>query len=1047
MKPERLKLLNVGPFTGLHEIDFTGLGDIFLVYGKTGAGKTTIFDSLSYVFYGEVPGARKGLTLQMRSQFADDGEQSAVELTFTLGRGRWRVRRTLPYDRAGKRTEKVQRVPEEATLEEWDGAAFVDRSSANKSDTDKAIRDLIGLSAEEFSRIVLLPQGEFAQFLRQKTTERKQVLAKLFPIDDHLAVMETVKNRARETRVRLEEAERAVSALRATYDPDTAARERDTVAERIASLRKEQETGRHELKRLTAEAERSRQHAARLSELAAKKEALAALESERETMEALGRELAAARKAEPVAVRRRNLEEQRRRIGSLREEIARARSDKAETERALAELAREAPAIAEAEAEKKGLLERKQLLQVASDIARELESEQSALRELIAGRNGLATRLDDVRKETKRTADALSGLEPVIAGLEERAAQKDRAQEALERAKRLKQLAEEFEKERLALAAHESAAAGAKKALEETDRDLAIAQAALNDLKTEEARSVSRDSAAALAATLRPGAPCPVCGSIEHPAPAVPAALDPFPLAERLASAQRNLELLEAERRRRTDDWTAKAARKTAAEETAARSVQRYCAESGGGAPSQPGAACIEADQIPTAEAAAETLKTAAAAMQKAVEELTEVNRAVNDQRALALKQKNLAAEAEELRNRLSALERRVTEGETTVRHRTERYREAFPASAGVRSEAVPAPGDAEEALEKCADSIFRLEAAIERHQKETKGQENRLAALAAREETLLASLADGERAAAVLETELGAECAAAGFTDPESALEALRDQAYIASAEGRLDGWNRALAETGSLLERLEEESSRWAGPAPEAAEAAVTELELAIAGRDAELETETAALATQESLAERWAALEGDRVKSSAEALRYDRLYRDLWGNNPQKVPFDAWILGMYLEEIARFANARLERMSDGRYRIRVNDSYRTGNSMAGLELEILDAWTGRSRPAGTLSGGETFMASISLALGLADSIQSRSGGIQLDAVFIDEGFGSLDEASLERAISILDEIRGSRVVGLISHVGELRNRIPNRIEVIKTASGSTIQKETPS
>lgn len=131
----------------------------------------------------------------------------------------------------------------------------------------------------------------------------------------------------------------------------------------------------------------------------------------------------------------------------------------------------------------------------------------------------------------------------------------------------------------------------------------------------------------------------------------------------------------------------------------------------------------------------------------------------------------------------------------------------------------------------------------------------------------------------------------------------------------------------------------------------------------------------------------------------------------------------------------------MSEGRYHLQLNDSYRKGNNLSGLDIDIFDSFTGRARPTATLSGGETFMASISLALGLADSIQSRAGGIQLDAIFIDEGFGSLDESSLDKAISILDEIRGHRMVGMISHVGDLKNRIPNHIEVIKTSSGSYI------
>ena len=133
----------------------------------------------------------------------------------------------------------------------------------------------------------------------------------------------------------------------------------------------------------------------------------------------------------------------------------------------------------------------------------------------------------------------------------------------------------------------------------------------------------------------------------------------------------------------------------------------------------------------------------------------------------------------------------------------------------------------------------------------------------------------------------------------------------------------------------------------------------------------------------------------------------------------------------------------MSEGRYRLAVSEEHGTGNAYRGLDLEIADAYTGKCRPSATLSGGETFMASISLALGLADSIQARAGGIRIDSMFIDEGFGSLDEKALENAVGILDEIRGNRMVGIISHVGELQSRIPQKIEVIKTGTGSSIRQ----
>ncbi len=177
------------------------------------------------------------------------------------------------------------------------------------------------------------------------------------------------------------------------------------------------------------------------------------------------------------------------------------------------------------------------------------------------------------------------------------------------------------------------------------------------------------------------------------------------------------------------------------------------------------------------------------------------------------------------------------------------------------------------------------------------------------------------------------------------------------------------------------------------------------------------------------------------SKEAHALNALSDDLIGKNPKRIGFDSWLLGLYLQEVASYASRRLERMSESRYSLLLNTEGDSARGRAGLDLAVFDAYTGKTRPCATLSGGESFMASISLALGLADSIQNRSGGIRLDAVFIDEGFGSLDEASLDRALVILDELREHRMVGLISHVSEMKNRIPSQIEVHKTGSGSSI------
>lgn len=1035
MRPEKLTLLNIGPFAGRHVLDFSRLGSIFLVYGKTGAGKTTIFDALSYVFYGEAPGSRKNLTLQMRSHFAAEDDQSAVELEFTLAPSRWRIRRSLPQDRRGKRSERIQRVPEESTLEQWDGSSWVDRSSANKSETDQAIRELIGLSAEEFSRIVLLPQGEFAQFLRQKTSERKQVLAKLFPVEDHLRVMELARNRNREAQARLAAAEEAVLSMGEEFDPDTAEETRRSLESRLAELRALQDRDRQALKERTSELERARGHAERLDKRARAAAEAEELEGRKAEMEALASEIGAARKAEPLAEMGKSLEARRQGLLQNGRELSEAESERLETEKRLEELASRSDAVREDEKAKAQAMARKEKLEVALDISRELEGAEGELAKLREDRRSARKDLETLRKEAADLEALAAKLAPLTAEFEQRSREREDAALLLERAKRLKSLSEEYGRERLSLEAHRSSAETSREALAQAEKDLEIAAAEVQALEAENLRSRERDAAAELAARLVPGAPCPVCGSPEHPAPAAAAPLSDFTLPERLETARRAQSLLEKERNRRSEELATRSERRNSAEETLKRSVERFCREAFGED------SCLRESEIPSPEKAAEGLREAAGAMQRAAARLGEAQRALNEQRNLATRREASGERISALEKTLAALDLEIASRETSVKLRTARFMEAFP------GDQIPAAVDSEsvaDELERCHSLIIELEGRIESHRRDTGNLEKYRSALISKAETLSAAAASLEREIGEAELSFAARCAEEGFADGGAALAALRDRETLSLMVEREEEWKRKRAETRGTLARLDSEIARWSGPDQEQAAAAAAALEGILEERDREMTGMLRELAALEGRVSRWEGLERERRLRAEEALRIDALHRDLSGGNPQKVPFDAWILAMYLEEITRYANERLERMSDGRYRIRVSDASRSGNALSGLDLEIQDAWTGKTRPAGTLSGGETFMASISLALGLADSIQARSGGIQLDAVFIDEGFGSLDEGSLERAITILDEIRGTRTVGLISHVAELRSRIPSRIEVVKTAAGSAIREE---
>jgi exonuclease SbcC len=1035
MKPELLTLKNIGPFSGSHTIDFSGLGDIFLVCGKTGAGKTTIFDAISYAFYGEAPGSRKGLARAMRSQFASEGEESAVALEFSLAGKRYRIRRTLAGERIGSRSGKVQNVAEEVTFELFAGNFWEDRSSTNKSETDRKILDLIGLSADEFSRIVILPQGEFAQFLRQNSSERKEVLAKLFPIEKYGRVIELARNRAREAVLAQKETESALVDLetrfnRLSYDTDRAALESE-----IGRLRAEQATARKLVGEKSGELEKARAQAERRLQAQSLDRAIAELESALPETDDKKNRLDSARRASPLTENLARIAETRERIATQGKALGDIEREMAEKKREIAELENERSRINAELMERESLLVRKERLRIAVDIAETLEADiaeaDKTAKQLAAKKKELA----NLKGNRETRAKRLAALEGEASRFDERNRENARVREELELKRQLKILADEYERERKAIATHEATVAAAKTAIAENTRDIGIAKAELADLEATAERARDCEQASTLALKLEDGKPCPVCGSTTHPAPAKPSATAGYSLTERMEAGKRRCELLDKRTAELAGELAARQANLRNAEERRAVIIQKYCAGD---------TQCILPENIPTPDEATRRVQEASRAMQEQSDALTRSRNAWRESEELRKQSEKEEAEFSQLTADIAELDRAAAEQKADIGNKRKRYMEAFPSGGQEGGEPVPDPADAKDALEECSARLLTIDADAANFENALKEAQTRLSALTGKKTEVERSLAELGTSEKTASATFALECAKAGFSDEIAVRRSFMDMASQKALEEEITRFAERLAEARTKRAALEAELARWTGPAPEAVAEEIERLDERIAATSRALEEKNAGLAALDALKERWDALEKERAERSIEGSRLAALANDLTGNNPAKVSFDAWILGMYLEEITAYANARLERMSEGRYRIQLNGNYRKGNALSGLELEILDAYTGKTRPSGTLSGGETFMASISLALGLADSIQSRSGGIQLDAVFLDEGFGTLDEASLERAITILDEIRGSRMVGIISHVAELRSRIPNRIEVVKTGAGSSIRKE---
>lgn len=1017
MRPDLLTIYNIGPFQGSHTIDFTELGDIFLIFGKTGAGKTTIFDALSYAFYGEVPGGRNGITKHMRSHFAADDDDSIVELEFTLSGQQYRVKRSLPRESIGVRSGKLVQKPEEVSFEKKTLLGWENRTSTKKTDTDTEIITLIGLSADEFSRIVLLPQGEFSRFLKRNSNDRKEVLAKLFPVSQYTNIIDTVRARTREATQKLKETENNVLSLHNDSQGLLTDKDIETLKIKIDENSIKQKTLRNEISEYTTLLEKSRSTAQKKQSLKNLNEEYSLLITQSEHITNLKASILKARKARPLKTQIEVLDSLKRTEHEQKEELKIVIQDYIRSEENLTTLQNTAEEIKTHIVNKEKLLLKKEQLRIAVDISENLDLETTKRNETRKQATHVKKEIAAHRADSDNFVAALDNLQNDMGDSDALADAHQKARDILEQSKTVHGLASDFEKEQKAVLIHRKTIETTHVEIKTNQTDIDITKEERELLQTEIENEHTQDLAGNLAKTLVPGMACPVCGSKEHPFPAQERQAQ-HSLTERRESLERRILQLGKKQTDLEKELTTREANLKNAQER----LQSLAAKS----PNK--------GDVPNPIQAEQNLQDAIRATQAAADTLSSSRTAWREAENIRKKKTVCDAAIVERTSYLTQIEKEEATADSAVKAALIRYKEA----------GLAPDTDAEEALEICISDIFTLDAKISVHASRLDEEKNRKSVLEGRKHSLEAALLHKEKEIETANLAWEQACHNSGFSGKEAILAAVLSENEELQRDKECSTWNESCSTIKARITDIESEASTWTEAEPDSILALITEAETKLHEVDAHLSVHIGELSNLNALLSRKKALEAQRAERSLEAGRLQSLCDDLTGNNPAHISFDAWILGIYLEEITAYANTRLERMSEGRYSIQLNDSYRKGNSLSGLELEIFDSWTGKPRPSGTLSGGETFMTSISLALGLADSIQARAGGIQLDAVFIDEGFGSLDESSLERSISILDEIRGSRMVGIISHVGELRNRIPNRIEIIKTGTGSSIKKE---
>ncbi|MFF5982474.1 AAA family ATPase [Streptomyces olindensis] len=994
MRLHRLTLTAFGPFGGTQSVDFDELSaaGLFLLHGPTGAGKTSVLDAVCYALYGSVPGARQsgGQGATLRSDHAAPAVRTEVTLDLTVAGRRLEITRQPPWERPKKRGTGTTLDKAQTWLRAYDATAGTWKDlSRSHQEIGEEITQLLGMSREQFCQVVLLPQGDFARFLRADAEARGKLLGRLFDTRRFADVEKRLaeRRRATEAQVRDGDAELLADAHRmqqaagdAMELPDLApgepglaeavlsaaavargtAREQLTVAgcglaaaESAHAAAARALDDARELARLQRRFTEARERAARLEEgAAAYREAQALMER--------------ARKAEAVAPAlelRESADAEHRRTAAA-EARARARLPESLADAGAAGLATAARRAAE---ELGGL-----------DSARRAERR---LVELLDERAGLD-------RQERADADLLHEAEAWLDGWEEtRTALQARVDTAQQAASLAEQLAVQREPARQRLKAarlRDQLARDTDEAVEQvrTAREQALrAKQHWLDLKEQRLTGI----AAELAAHLTDGEPCAVCGATEHPAPArkVAGHVDREAEEQALAAHQR------------ADEQRAEAERRLGV-------VREALA-----------AATAEAGDTPTDRLAAE------------VEELQERYAHARGAAAeLHSAQERLRQAGQEHERRAAARQEAAVRTASRVGHR---------------------------------ERLDRERAVLEEELHQARGALDSVAARAAqlqRQAALLTDAADAARAAEDAaqrlkdaDARLADAAFRAGFDTPQAAAAALLDAAAHRELQRRLDAWQNEEAAVRAVLAEADTAAAARQRPADVDSARRVAD--------DAARHLRDAASA-HDAAGRRCAELDRLSARAAAAVRRlaplreeYDRVARlagltaGTSADNERRMRLESYVLAARLEQVAAAATVRLRRMSSGRYTL-VHSDDRTGRGRSGLGLHVVDAWTGRERDTATLSGGETFFASLALALGLADVVTDEAGGVRLDTLFIDEGFGSLDDQTLDEVLDVLDSLRErDRSVGIVSHVPDLRRRIHAQLEVVKGRSGSTLRQ----
>lgn len=1020
MRPIQLIMTAFGPYKQKEVIDFDDLGEhrIFAISGNTGAGKTTIFDAICYVLYGEASGEERSDTSMLRSQFADDNVYTSVELTFQLKGKRYEIKRQLGHKKQGNKTITGHAVELYEVIDE-EKVPAVDRFHV--TDVNKKVEDLIGLSKHQFSQIVMLPQGEFRKLLTSETENKEEILRRIFKTDRYKLMRELLDQKRKQWKDVLQEKQKEQELhFRNVFKlPIRDGALLETLVEQehvnthqvVEALEQETAVYKAEVEQLQVEQDvqtkqlkdaETRFHAAKsvnekFIDLQQKNEKYNILQENRTVIERKETSFKRGEQAKrllPFEQWHEEAMQNEQKAESLLKQII-AKKENIMSNFELAQGKYEAVKNKEPEREDaKKLVQRLEELQsiIASLAEKQLNLQNTEIQigKLKESMQNLDRQLEEHTNQKQLMSSELQQLERA---LEQYVAKVEELTNMREDAKVLKQAYDVWQEK--------------QKFEKEKETAFTKMQEAVRAYENMERRWLS-EQAGILALHLHDGESCPVCGSTNHPKKATEQSdaidekelndlRDKKNLAEKLhVQLEEKWNFYHLQYEQIIVEVKKRGYRSEKLDETYSALVHK---------------GKQLATEVNTLKASEETRKQTAVNI-KTVEE--KVDALQKQKREVETEQHRTEMECMQLRTSYDHDKKNIPENLQTVQAWKVQFDQAMQQLRLMEDEWKKV----QEAYQHWQNENIRIQA--EQEGASTQFESAKLK----KEETFARFMKELEQS---------------GFTNQITYKEAKLSDAEMEMLQKEIQSYYSSLEVLAKQIEELQAELKDKEYMDITALGDHITELQINLDIIKEKRQRAQNAVTYIFDLHENIRRIDEQIHEEEKAFQELVDLYEVMKGDNESRISFERYILIEYLEQIVQIANERLRKLSNGQFYLKRSERVEKRNRQSGLGLDVYDAYTGQTRDVKTLSGGEKFNASLCLALGMADVIQAYEGGISIETMFIDEGFGSLDEESLTKAVDALIDLQKSgRFIGVISHVQELKNAMPAVLEVTKQKDG---------